>query len=415
MRVLFSLFFSLLLSLAYAGDSLRIAVISDVHFLASELAGQGKALQGYEEATGRNVNDLHAVLNEMLDSISNAKPDVLLIAGDITNHGEKASHAEFIKKIEPLKNRGVHIFVIPGNHDVNVPDAKAYNGNESTPAAGISKQDFEALYAPFGYATAMKRDKVSLSYLTALSDSVWLLCLDTNRYAEYKTSSISGGRILPETLSWALDILREAKQNRITVLGMMHHGLVEHMPYQSVFFPDYLVDDWENMAKTLADEGLQIVFTGHFHSNDITSFATPNGNVIFDIETGSLAQYPFPYRLMTLKGKSLLVDTHFIRSIPGKPGLEEEYRQRMEALARKTIAAKLKNMGIPVADQTREALTDLLVRMSLLHARGDETLDEHMLQYIVKFAAVMGNDSFDANSFQLDFPPADNHLIINMK
>ena len=77
----------------------------------------------------------------------------------------------------------------------------------------------------------------------------------------------------------------------------MHHGLVEHMLYQSTLMPDYLIDDWKNNAEILADSGLKVIFTGHFHSNDITLLTTHKGNKIYDIETGSLAGYPFPYRL----------------------------------------------------------------------------------------------------------------------
>ncbi|HBK33264.1 MAG TPA: metallophosphoesterase, partial [Porphyromonadaceae bacterium] len=60
--------------------------------------------------------------------------------------------------------------------------------------------------------------------------------------------------------------------------GMMHHGLVEHMPYQAVFFGDYLVDGWQDAAQQLADRGLKVVFTGHFHSNDVSSFTSSAGN-----------------------------------------------------------------------------------------------------------------------------------------
>ncbi|MDR1518027.1 MAG: metallophosphoesterase [Dysgonamonadaceae bacterium] len=415
MRIFILLLFSLSLSIVHAADSLRIALISDLHYLASGLAAQGKAAERYEAATGRNVSELHSVLDATLDSIVNAKTEVLLIAGDMTNHGERDSHIELLGKIEPLRAAGMRIFVIPGNHDINVPNARAYRENEIAPTPGISPSEFEQLYAPFGYSEALRRDTASLSYLTALTDSLWLLCIDTNRYAEYKSSSISGGRILPETLQWALDILREVREKRITVLGMMHHGLVEHLPYQSVFFADYLIDDWENNARILADNGLQVVFTGHFHANDITSLTSENGNRIFDVETGSLSQYPLPFRLLTLKGKTLDIDTRFVESIPGNADLQEKYRLKMEAFSRHSTGAKLQNLGMPISGEAREALAEMLVQMSLLHAHGDETLDDKILKAVVQFAAVAGDDDFDVQSFQLDFPPADNQLTIQLK
>jgi len=148
---------------------------------------------------------------------------------------KRGSHLELIRKLTSLKQKGIRIYVIPGNHDVNIPDAKAYVGDESSPTQTVSAKEFAELYAPFGYSGAIRRDSASLSYLSALTDSLWLLSLDSNRYNEYTATSISGGRLLPQTEQWAMDILSEARSKNITVLGMMHHGLVEHMPYQATF------------------------------------------------------------------------------------------------------------------------------------------------------------------------------------
>lgn len=411
---LFCICFSII-SFIFASEPLKIAVISDVHFLASSIAKPSPALDKYEVATGRHLPDLHAALDKALYEIEAAKTDVLLVSGDMTNHGEKESYLGFIEKLKPLRERGMRVFVVPGNHDINVPDAKAFMGDKPAATQSISAEEFTTLYASFGYADAIKKDTASLSYLAALNDSLWLLCFDTNRYAEYKTSSISGGRILPQTLTWSLEVLREAKEKNITVFGMMHHGLVEHMPYQSAFFSSYLIDEWKHNAEILADAGLKVVFTGHFHANDVTLLTTSAGNPIYDVETGSLSQYPFPYRLMAFDGRSLAIDTHFIESIPKTPDLQEKYRLKMQTFARKTINARIRRMGFPIPHDTREALLELLVQMSILHAHGDEQLDEATRKTIREVATVFDNEELDIESFQLDFPPADNRLTINLR
>ncbi len=56
-----------------------------------------------------------------------------MVTGDITNHGERQSHLGFIEKLRLLQNQGTRILVIPGNHDINIPDTKAYRGNKATP------------------------------------------------------------------------------------------------------------------------------------------------------------------------------------------------------------------------------------------------------------------------------------------
>lgn len=389
--------------------------MSDIHFLGTDLAQSGEALTKYENATGRNVNELHAVLNETLKQIEAASVNALLICGDLTNHGERGSHLELIRKLTSLKQKGIRIYVIPGNHDVDIPDAKAYVGDESSPTQTVSAKEFAELYAPFGYSGAIRRDSASLSYLSALTDSLWLLSLDSNRYNEYTATSISGGRLLPQTVQWAMDILSEARSKNITVLGMMHHGLVEHMPYQATFFPNYLVEDWKKLAAEFADAGMSVVFTGHFHANDISSLTSANGNTIYDVETGSLSQYPLPYRLIEIDGNTLKIDSHFIQSVEGVPNLQEKYQEKMEKYAKASAEAQLSRLKIPLAEETRQALADLLSRINILHVAGDEKVDAETAEAIQKLAESVGDENFDAKSFQLDFPPADNHLTLSLK
>ncbi|MDO5663633.1 MAG: metallophosphoesterase [Bacteroidia bacterium] len=412
----YTLLFLFFLSLTIAvSQPVKIAIISDLHYLSSEIAQPSTALEKYEFISGRNISDLHAVLHKTLAEIEDSKVDILLITGDITNHGERQSHIDFIEKIYPLQQRGMKIFVIPGNHDINIPNTKAYIGNVPTPTQSISAEEFRELYKPFGYGNALKYDTLSLSYLAEINKNTWLLCFDTNRYAEHKSTSISGGRILPSTMDWALNILDEAKAKDITVLGMLHHGIMEHLPYQATFFPNHLLENWKFVAKTLADAGLQIVFTGHFHSSDISKLTTSAGNTIYDIETGSLSQYPFPYRLITLDSTLLSINTHFIKSISETTDLQEKYRKISESIIRRGIKSRLQQIEIPIADDAREALIELLVRINILHLKGDEVLDDSMLRSIKQFAEIMGSEDFDIESFQLDFPPADNQLTISLR
>ena len=398
----------------YAQEPLKIAVISDTHYLSSNLAAPGTALNRYEAATGRNIQDLHAVLDHVINDLKTYQPNILLIPGDLTNHGEKESHLDFVETLKPLTESGTRIFVVPGNHDVNVPNSIKYDGDSTSPTTSITAHEFAHIYASFGYGSAIKRDSASLSYLTEINDSIWLMGIDSNLHKEYKTSSISAGRIHPETLRWALEILREAKSKKILVLGMMHHGLVEHMPYQAVFFSDYLIDDWKKNSQLLADNGLKIMFTGHFHSNDVTLLTTPDGNTIYDIETGSLAGYPFPYRLITLQNNLLNIETKFVESIPDKPNLKEEYRQKTEQIAKRAAQAKINSMALPIPADMKDAMIDLLVKMQLLHMKGDEKIDDEMLELIKRVNVLVGDPDADFSSFELDFPPADNFLEIEL-
>ena len=406
---------SILLSwISYAQQPLKIAVISDTHYLSAKLAKDGPALQRFKSATGRNVKDLHQVLSQVISELEAYSPDIVLIAGDITNHGERESHLDFVAKLNPLAESGTLIFVVPGNHDVNVPNAKAFIGNKPTPTLSISALEFEQIYAPFGYNQALRRDTASLSYLAEVNDSIWLLGIDSNKYSQHTTSSISSGRILPATMNWVLEILEEAKSKNILVMGMMHHGLVEHMPYQSMLMPDYLIDNWKSTAEILADNGLKIIFTGHFHSNDITLLTSPKGKKIYDIETGSLAGYPFPYRLMTLENNKLNIESYFIDSIPGNPNLQEEYRIKSENIGRRIAQSKINSMSLPIPSELKDTLIELMVKMQVLHMKGDEKMDAEMKEMIEQLKELLGDPDADIDSFKLDFPPADNFVEIEL-
>jgi hypothetical protein len=182
------------------------------------------------------------------------------------------------------------------------------------------------------------------------------------------------------------------------------------MPYQSAFFPEYLINDWKKNAEILADSGLKIVFTGHFHANDITSYTSAAGNTITDVETGSLAQYPFPYRFILLENDSLKINTHLVNSITSKPYLAEEYKEKLREQTKKSASSKIKSLNMPLPEEIRQALVDVIVQMNLLHVCGDEQLTEEMIQAIKIFSKIMGQENFDSTTFQLDYPPADNKV-----
>ena len=318
------------------------------------------------------------------------------------------------EKPRNIQDQRTRVLVNPRNHEINIPDAKAYRGDIASPTESVTKKEFEDLYASFGYSDALKRDEASLSYLTQITDSVWLLCFDTNRNEEHRTTSITGGRILPQTMKWALTILEEAKDRGVTVLGMMHHGLVEHLLYQSAFFPQYLIDDWEKNADLLADAGLKVVYTGHFHANDVTMRTSPAGNAVYDVETASLAQYPFAYRIMMLGDNKLSIDSRFVTSIPGNSDLTGLYKDKLETITRQVTERRLEELRIPMSPETFNAFSDVIVKLHLIHVKGDERPYPAMKLAIRLFADQMGSE-FDLKSVEFDFPPEDNRLEIPLR
>ena len=114
-----------------------------------------------------------------------------------------------------------------------------------------------------------------------------------------------------------------------------------------------------------------------------------------------------------MQSGALAIETRFVTSVPNNPNLEEDYRERMMNMSRRIAMGRLKSLGIPMPDETLEVLTDVVARMSVMHAKGDEELDEEMKEAIRGFAALLGGEA-DFDAFEFDFPPRDNQLVIRL-
>lgn len=371
----------------------------------------GSALNEYVMTSGKNVKYTPSVLDQVLNDYLDSDVQILLVCGDITKDGERQSHLDFLDRLKPLQDKGVEVYVIPGNHDINMPNSVEFKGDKKLPVANISSNEFETFYSECGYGNAFRRDVESLSYVAELDSETWLLAIDAARYKEYTTNSISGGRISPETEKWIVDILHDAKKQNKEVVGMMHWGLAEHIMYQSMFFKNYLVDDWKRLASLFADNNMKIIFTGHFHSNDITAFTSDKGNVIYDIETGTLSTYPFSYRFVKLDRAGVDIETRNVTAVPENPSLARDDKQHMLELSTRLAISKLRSLGYDLPDESLMQFADVLGQIFIMHAYGDEKIDDTLKASIEKLSESL-DSPVDLSDIELDFYPADNNLYI---
>lgn len=396
-----------------ATEPINIGIITDTHFLSNKLMDGKYAIQNVVDKSGRNFIASPEILDQVLDEYARNKIDVLLIPGDLTKDGEKESHLEFREKLEPLHKQGVKIFVIPGNHDINMPNSMGYQGNQTFKTGNITPEDFANIYKDFGYANAISRDESSLSYVAELSENTWLLAIDAAKYEEYKDRQITSGRIKQPTENWIKKILISAKDKKKQVIAMMHWGVAEHLPMQGTFFSNYLVENYKYYASLLADNGVKIIFTGHFHSNDISKYISDAGNSIYDIETGTLSSYPFSYRYAQLHRDSISIKTKNITSVTCCPELVNTSKEAMKRIASTMAKPMLKNKKLNIPDQYIDSLSEIAGELFLLHLAGDEKLDDAMKERLIAMFKTMGFDIDENFDFlNLDFPPSDNNLTI---
>ncbi|MEP7141507.1 MAG: metallophosphoesterase [Ferruginibacter sp.] len=300
-------------------NQLKIAIVSDIHYMHPSLLGangaSGLAFQNYLNQDPKMVEYSDPIFRKVLAELRTENPDILLVPGDITKDGEKIGHKAMAAFLNQLRCNGMKVYVMPGNHDINNAKAKKYIGDKDYPVDMTSKSDFETIYANFGYKNAIARDLNSLSYVVQIQHNLRLISIDASKYEEYGPSGdVAAGRIKPETLTWILAQLAQAKKRNITIFAMMHHNLIEHYAGQTQLDPGYVIDDWQNVANALMDAGLKVIFTGHYHANDISSYVH-NGKKLFDIETGSLVTAPSPYRIVTVQNDRLEVRTNTVRNI----------------------------------------------------------------------------------------------------
>lgn len=303
---------------------LKIAVVSDIHYMDPSLlknnANTGAAFNAYLDADPKLIEFSDPIFRNAISQIKAEKPDILLIPGDLTKDGEVVSHQSVVRLIKQISDAHIKVFVVPGNHDINNPEAVTYNGDNATPTPSISPSDFSKIYSDYGYGNAIARDPNSLSYVAEPYPSLWILGIDDCEYYDNKDIAIVAGKIKPETMKWALAWITEAKRRHITIFAMMHHNMIEHYVGQTQLDPGYVTDNWEAEADQFMSAGLSVIFTGHYHANDITERITGN-NQLYDIETGSLVTAPIPFRIINMTNNEFDITTKYVTSIDAKlPG-----------------------------------------------------------------------------------------------
>ncbi len=301
-----------------SNDNYNIVVISDIHLLSPSLYDNGKAARQLDAGDMKLVLNSDLIMQRMVDDIIAEKPQLLLISGDLTFNGERASHERLAWHLQRLEQVGVRTLVIPGNHDVMCPYSKYYKGDDPTAVAHVTSEEFAAIYSHFGYGKESHRDPSSLSYTCEPLPGLVLLCIDSNIYAHSDDTEMTyhtNGAVKPETIEWIKRQLAEAQRGGKRVVAMMHHHLVEHIDGEARWLPNYIVANHDELAQVLRDDGVRVIFTGHLH---ITDAATIDG--ITDVATGSASTYPLPVRRAIIDASlsTMTIDTRFFEGIDEK-------------------------------------------------------------------------------------------------
>ena len=262
--------------------------------------------------------------------------------------------------------------------------------------------------------------RASLSYVAEPAPGVWLLALDSCRYRENRTRMVSGGRLSAETRSWTAGVLAEARTRGVKVIPFLHHGIMEHFRGQKSWMPNDVIDDYDAVAGMLAAGGVEVVFTGHGHSQDITRRTFPRwgrSDVIYDVETGSTLTYPDPWRLVDIDpAGEMKIESRFVTSIPDHPADFPVYaRERLKEEAIEIATVELRRAL--VSGRSAELLAAQAADAALGFSRGDEQEVRRGfdLSGLGPWAALIAEAATQPlHDIQTDLPPADNDVTLHL-
>jgi len=363
-------------------------VLSDIHIYDTSLGTEGKAFETYLEKDRKLLLSSVAVLDKAIENIIASDTKFVVITGDLTKDGELICHNLVASKLKKLKDAGKKVYVVPGNHDINNPHAKKFLGDETESISSVTAEEYEKIYYDYGYKDAIYKHDGSLSYIAEPAPGVWLFVIDSNRYEENVFDPITGGVITESVEQWVLAKLSEAKGKGKLILGAQHHGMTEHYAGQSLLFNEYVVEEYGTVGEKLAEEGLNTIFTGHFHANDI-AVKEFNFTTVTDIETGSLVTYPCPYRTIEItKDKIMNISTVLIDTVdnftpPAPYTTFVKYAQATTSIGVFTMAMKRltsEPFNLPAEDASKVA--PLIAQAMLAHYAGDEKIPEETMAYI---------------------------------
>lgn len=402
---------------------IKIAVVSDIHYLDPALMPDDYVTnEDFQKmmAGDRKLIELSdPIFRKAIEEIIDEGPDILMIPGDLSFNGEYSSHLIVSGFLEEIEAHGIKVYVVPGNNDIWSSEALNYKTIPASETPNISLMQFADIYQDFGYNEAIYRDDNSLSYICQPDENLWILGIDNFIYTEngdgtytYKAAFKAG------TMAWIQEKMAEANSKNITVLAMLHSGILEHYSGQKGLEGGY-ISGFPARAAELLDAGLRLVFNGHHHGNDITELSL-GGKTLVNIETGSLVTPLSPYRIITLDDNFLKVETRRIISIDSELPLGIDFLTYSDL----TIKSRLDKLFINVAQnwfghtlEEAQIIAPFISRAWLAHFAGDENISPEELEGVQELSEFANPALIGAiNSIWTDLPPySDNKIHIKLK
>ena len=241
-------------------------VISDTHLIADSLHDHGQAFSQMQKTSqGKDLYYQETALSAFVRMAQKKKPAAIIVTGDVTFNGERVSAEKFAEIFKPLEE--TQLLVLPGNHDIYDGWAREFRGKKQYYAGQISPRMWRNIFKT-SYKNAVSVDDESLAYSVQLNPDYLLILADSNDYGkeEATTAPATAGFLGREQRRWIKAQLQYASENNLQVIFCMHHNLYAHNPAVN---KGYVVDDYRELRKLLAQYNVKLVFSGHIHAQNI--------------------------------------------------------------------------------------------------------------------------------------------------
>ncbi len=241
----------------------------------------------------------------------NAIPDIdfVVCAGDLTKDSEPYNHDAARELFSCFRKP---VYCVPGNHDQPRPPHLRPPQILDPDVRPLRTEELPWLYRDFGF----RRGDV-LAFSCDPTPDIHLIGLCSAKPNDDR------GYIPRETLAWLEDDLARQRDPERHTIVLLHHSVVEHVPNEQVdpTFSWFHVENSAALKAILRRYRVRITLSGHLHIQDIKEEAG-----LYNIVTASLAGYPHAYRVFSLEGGKLCIESRRLRSIPSIPNLQEYSR-----------------------------------------------------------------------------------------
>ena len=340
----------------------RLMVVSDIHYLARPLyEGSELFVRALRAGDGKLTQQGDALMDALAEQAAVIRPDALIVTGDLSFNGERLSHEALAERFRAIEAAGVPVWVIPGNHDINVDTPRGYAGDGWYRVEGVMPEAFSAIYADF---MEPPEGEDSLSYTARIGDGLWIAMADVSYY---RHGAQTFGLFTAAHAAWFQDVLEQAREAGAEVLTATHQSMLAHTQMMRESFQMFGHESMEALSR---QGGVRLNLSGHLHIQHIV-----RDGPLADAATGAFSVWPHRYALVTVGDDGTI--TYEAKTLDGAY-LPEGFSEMSEAwfygIARDKTAASLADLGL--SDDEIERMADYAARFNLAYFAGTYRRDD---------------------------------------